>query len=84
LQQLGFQIPVMPDGAFYVYANCSRFTDDSYAFCWDVLEKAGVAITPGVDFGSNDPAHHVRISYPKPVEVLEKGVHRLREYLQRA
>ena len=82
LKALGFEIPVMPEGAFYVYANCARFTDDSYAFCWDVLEKAGVAITPGLDFGRNEPRHHVRFSYPKPLEVLQEGVKRLAEYLK--
>jgi aspartate/methionine/tyrosine aminotransferase len=81
LKQLGFEIPVTPDGAFYIYANCSRFSDDSYTFCWDILEQAGVAITPGLDFGDNDPRHHVRVSYPKPIPVLEEGVRRLREYL---
>jgi aspartate/methionine/tyrosine aminotransferase len=81
LRNLGFEVPVMPEGAFYVYANCKRFTDDTHAFCWDVLEKAGVAITPGLDFGDNDPRHHVRFSYPKPIAVLEEGVRRLREYL---
>jgi aspartate/methionine/tyrosine aminotransferase len=81
LKALGFEVPVTPEGAFYIYANCARFTNDSYAFCWDVLEKAGVAITPGLDFGHNDPRHHVRFSYPKPVAVLDEGVRRLREYL---
>jgi aspartate/methionine/tyrosine aminotransferase len=83
LKELGFEIPVVPEGAFYVYAGCRRFTDDSYAFCWDVLEKAGVAITPGLDFGANDPRHHVRFSYPKPIPVLEEGIRRLREFLGR-
>jgi aspartate/methionine/tyrosine aminotransferase len=83
LRELGFQVPVMPAGAFYVYANCSRLTDDSYAFCWDILEKAGVAITPGLDFGHNDPQRHVRFSYPKPISVLEAGMRRLGEYLAR-
>ena len=81
LKELGFQVPVMPEGAFYVYANCSAFTDDSYAFCWDILEKAGVAITPGLDFGHNEPQRHVRFSYPKPMAVLEEGVRRLWKYL---
>jgi aspartate/methionine/tyrosine aminotransferase len=83
LRELGFQVPVMPEGAFYIYANCGRFTDDSYAFCWDVLDKAGVAITPGLDFGHNDPQRHVRFSYPKPIAVLEEGVRRLGAYLAR-
>jgi aspartate/methionine/tyrosine aminotransferase len=73
---------VMPEGAFYVYANCARFTDDSYAFCWDALERVGVAITPGLDFGHNEPGHHVRFSYPKPLDVLQEGVRRLAEYLK--
>lgn len=83
LKQLGFEVPVMPEGAFYVYAGCRRFTDDTYAFCWEILEKAGVAITPGLDFGDNDPRHHVRFSYPKPIPVLEEGIRRLREFLGR-
>src|SRR5690606_28508232 len=60
LRELGFDIPVTPEGAFYIYANCSRLTDDSYKFCWDLLEKAGVAVAPGIDFGTNQAARHVR------------------------
>jgi aspartate/methionine/tyrosine aminotransferase len=82
LRDIGFDIPVEPQGAFYIYANCSKLTKDSYRFCWDVLEKAGVAIGPGIDFGSHRAAEHVRISYPKPLPVLEEGVQRLREYLK--
>jgi aspartate/methionine/tyrosine aminotransferase len=82
LRDLGFDIPVEPEGAFYIYANCSKLTDDSYGFCWDLLEKAGVAIAPGIDFGQHRAAEHVRFSYPKPVPVLEDGVRRLRDYLK--
>lgn len=82
LRELGFDIPVTPEGAFYIYANCSRLTDDSYKFCWDLLEKAGVAVAPGIDFGTNQAARHVRFSYPKPIPVLEEGVERLRKYLK--
>ena len=82
LRDLGFDIPVEPQGAFYIYANCSRLTKDSYQFCWDVLEKAGVAIGPGIDFGQHRAAEHVRFSYPKPVSVLKDGVERLRVYLK--
>src|SRR6185295_1230918 len=46
LRELGFDIPVTPQGAFYIYANCSRLTDDSYSFCLDLLEDAGVAVAP--------------------------------------
>jgi aspartate/methionine/tyrosine aminotransferase len=82
LRELGFDIPVEPQGAFYIYANCSRLTGDSYRFCWDILEKTGVAVAPGIDFGEHQAAQHVRFSYPKPVPVLQEGVRRLREYLK--
>jgi aspartate/methionine/tyrosine aminotransferase len=81
LRSLGFDIPVMPEGAFYIYANCERLTPDSYKFCWDVLEKAGVAIAPGIDFGAHRAKQHVRFSYPKSIPVLAEGVERLRKYL---
>ncbi|HWQ38234.1 MAG TPA: pyridoxal phosphate-dependent aminotransferase [Burkholderiales bacterium] len=83
LRRLGFDIPVEPRGAFYIYANCSRLTSDSYGFCLDVLEKAGVAIAPGIDFGSHRANEHVRFSYPKPIPVLAEGVRRLGQYLGR-
>ncbi|KPK35765.1 MAG: aminotransferase [Betaproteobacteria bacterium SG8_40] len=82
LRDLGFDIPVEPQGAFYIYANCSRFTDDSFVFCRDLLENAGVAVAPGIDFGQHHAAQHVRFSYPKPVPVLQEGVRRLREYIK--
>ncbi|HVY05074.1 MAG TPA: pyridoxal phosphate-dependent aminotransferase [Burkholderiales bacterium] len=81
LRDLGFDIPVTPEGAFYIYANCERLTDDSYAFCQDLLETAGVAVAPGIDFGTHKASGHVRFSYPKPIPVLEQGVERLRKYL---
>jgi aspartate/methionine/tyrosine aminotransferase len=62
LRDIGFDIPVIPDGAFYLYANCSRFTDDSFSFTAQLLEEAGVAITPGIDFGVNQPESHVRFA----------------------
>ncbi len=82
LRALGFEIPVEPQGAFYIYANCEKITSDSYAFCQDVLENAGVAITPGLDFGTHGASRHVRFSYPKPVEVLAEGIARLERYLR--
>ena len=82
LRELGFAIPVNPTGAFYLYADCSRFTDDSYRFTADLLEQAGVAITPGIDFGSYRAAQHVRFAYTTSLENLEVGVSRLAEYLR--
>lgn len=84
LRQLGFDIPVTPAGAFYLYANCSRFTDDSYIFALDVLEKAGVAITPGRDFGAHQPERHLRFAYTTSLARLKEGVDRLATYLRSA
>ena len=81
LEALGFGIPVRPDGAFYIYADCSRFTTDSYAWCHELLEQAGVAIAPGIDFGAYRAEAHVRFSYPKPIPVLAEGIARLERYL---
>jgi len=81
LRELGFDIPATPEGAFYLYADCSRFSEDSYAFSNQLLEEAGVAITPGVDFGSNGPERHVRFAYTTSLENLREGVRRLGEYL---
>jgi len=81
LRAIGFDIPVNPAGAFYLYANCSRFTDDSYGFAQNLLEETGVAITPGIDFGSNQPAHHVRFAYTTSLQNLQEGVRRLAERL---
>jgi len=78
LPELGFEIVVEPQGAFYVYANAQRLTDDSRAFCWDMLERAGVAITPGEDFGSYRSAEHVRFSYATGMSELREGVRRIR------
>ncbi|HMA30626.1 MAG TPA: pyridoxal phosphate-dependent aminotransferase [Casimicrobiaceae bacterium] len=83
LRQLGFGIPVLPSGGFFVYADCSRFCNDSEAFCRDVLEGAGVAFTPGIDFGSHRAQHHVRLAYTIDERKLEDGVARLARYLAR-
>ncbi len=81
LRKLGFRIPVMPTGGFFVYADCSKFSRDSEQFCRDVLEGAGVAITPGVDFGGHRAAEHVRFAYTIAQEKLEDGVARLARFL---
>ena len=81
LQQLGFEISTKPQGAFYLYADCSRFSDNSHAFVLDVLEKAGVAITPGCDFGDHRAEQHVRFAYTTSIENLREGVARLERYL---
>lgn len=83
LRELGFDIPLLPEGAFYVYAGCERFTDDSEAFAIRALEEAGVAIAPGRDFGAYRAAAHVRFAYTRSMEDLEEGVERLARLLAR-
>jgi aspartate/methionine/tyrosine aminotransferase len=82
LRDLGFGIPVMPTGGFFVYADCSRLADDSERFCRDVLQGSGVAFTPGIDFGVHRAAQHVRLAYTIEQAKLADGVERLREYLK--
>jgi aspartate/methionine/tyrosine aminotransferase len=81
LRELGFGIPVMPGGGFFVYADSSRFSPDSEAFCREVLAGAHVAITPGVDFGTHRASDHVRFAYTIDMAKLEDGVARLGRYL---
>jgi len=81
LQELGFVVPCKPQGAFYIYADASRFTDDSQAFCLKLLEEHGVALTPGVDFGHHRAAEHLRFSYTTSMDRLEVAVERLSRVL---
>jgi aspartate/methionine/tyrosine aminotransferase len=81
LRDLGFQIPVTPDGAFYVYADCSAFSNDADAFTKDILNKTGVVVVPGLDFGSHTAGYYIRVSYSTSMSQLEEAVKRLRSYL---
>ena len=81
LRELGFSIPVEPDGAFYVYLDCSAFTADSSAFASQMLEEAGVALVPGEDFGSHQPQRWLRLSYATSLAHLHEAVQRLRAWL---
>ncbi|WP_303905591.1 pyridoxal phosphate-dependent aminotransferase [Thiohalomonas denitrificans] len=81
LRQLGFEIPIEPRGAFYLYADCSRF-GDSKQLASDLLEKAGVAVTPGLDFGNYRPEQHLRFAYTTSMERLEEGVRRIAGFLR--
>jgi len=83
LPGLGFDIVVEPQGAFYIYANVEKLTDDSRQFCRDMLEKAGVAVTPGEDFGAYRAESHVRFSYATSMECLHEGVRRMKAFLKR-
>jgi len=82
LRDMGFDLPLTPAGAFYCYAGCRRFTQDSYAFALQLLEDAHVAVTPGRDFGSHRAEEHVRFAYTTDLASIEEGVRRLRGFLR--
>jgi aspartate/methionine/tyrosine aminotransferase len=81
LRDMGFGVPVFPEGAFYVYADSSRFAADSHELAMRLLEEVGVAVTPGRDFGVNAPERHLRFAYTTGQDQLREGITRLRSFL---
>ena len=80
LKNMGFVIHTEPQGAFYVFCDARRFTTDSYRFAFDILEKAHVGITPGIDFGSGGEGF-VRFSYANSLKNIQTAMDRLEAYL---
>ena len=78
LQSLGFLVPVVPQGAFYIYADSSQIATDSFALAGRILQESHVAITPGKDFGHAAPEKHIRIAYTQTISRLEEAVERMR------
>jgi aspartate/methionine/tyrosine aminotransferase len=83
LESLGLRVPVVPDGAFYIYADCSQVAPDSFTLARRILTDAHVAVTPGKDFGAHEPHRHIRIAYTQTVARLEEAVGRIRKLLDR-
>lgn len=83
LERIGFRITARPEGAFYLYCDCSALADDSFKLAADLLEKTGVAATPGLDFGSNQPERHIRFAYTTDIERLAEAAERLARYFGR-
>jgi aspartate/methionine/tyrosine aminotransferase len=81
LRELGLGITVEPTGAFYVFANARHISEDSYALAFDILEKACVGVTPGIDFGQHGEGY-LRFSYANSMENITEGMNRLDAYLQ--
>jgi len=81
LRRLGMEVPVEPDGAFYIYADIRRFSNDSWGFAFDLLRRAGVCLVPGRDFGRAETNHFVRISYATDRARLQEAVDRLERFL---
>jgi aspartate/methionine/tyrosine aminotransferase len=87
LQSLGLQVPAMPDGAFYAWADCSQACQklgikDSWHFALEIMQRAHVAITPGRDFGTAQTAQFVRFSTASSLPQLQTAIERLRVVLQ--
>ncbi|MCF8038819.1 MAG: pyridoxal phosphate-dependent aminotransferase [Desulfohalobiaceae bacterium] len=81
LKELGFGIKTEPKGAFYILANSQRFGTDSCKLAFDILEKAHVGVTPGIDFGRNAEGF-LRFSYANSLENIKLGMDRLQEYIE--
>ncbi len=82
LRELGFDVPVMPEGAFYVYAGCGRLAPDAQRFAMEILEQTGVAVTAGLDFGRNAAERHLRFSYTTSLPSIREAVARLQRLLR--
>ena len=80
LEAIGFRITARPEGAFYLYCDCSALATDSFTLARDLLETVGVAATPGLDFGGNAPERHLRFAYTTGIERLAEAVDRLARY----
>ncbi len=80
LREIGFGITVEPTGAFYVFANAKHISSDSYRLAFDILEKAHVGVTPGIDFGENGEGY-LRFSYANSLENIAEGLDRIEAYL---
>ncbi|RDH80647.1 MAG: pyridoxal phosphate-dependent aminotransferase [endosymbiont of Galathealinum brachiosum] len=81
LISMGFKINVKPGGAFYIYADVSKFTHDSFKFCNDLLHQSHVAITPGIDFGEHQANRYVRFAYTQNIEKLQMALDRIGDFL---
>ena len=83
LPGLGISIPCVPQGAFYLYCDVSAITDDSFAFCQQLLHSAGVAVTPGIDFGAHQANRYIRIAYSANLERLQEAIDRIAQFIGR-
>ncbi len=82
LTDMGLGVAVPPTGAFYIFANVKHISTDSYALAFDILEKAHIGVTPGIDFGANGEGY-LRFSYANSMENLTRGMDRMAAYLQK-
>ena len=76
-----FTIDAVPDGAFYIWTDISKYNINAEEFCKRLLEEKAVAITPGVDFGKNKTSQYVRFAYTREIDELKEGIRRIKEFL---
>ena len=81
LLEMGINVPVVPQGAFYVYADISKYSQDSFKFCRELLEDQAVAITPGCDFGEYQANKYVRFAYTTSEDRINQGLQRIEKFL---
>ncbi len=81
LPEAGFKTFSPPDGAFYIYVDISKFSNDSYKFCSDILNQAGVAITPGLDFDQKRGNSTIRFSYARSTKDIVEGAKRIKNFM---
>jgi aspartate/methionine/tyrosine aminotransferase len=77
-----FKVDAVPQGAFYLWADASRYTDNSLELAEKILRATGVAVTPGLDFGKNNTHHYLRFAYTREIPHMAEGVKRLKEFLK--
>jgi aspartate/methionine/tyrosine aminotransferase len=80
VRKMGFGLPVEPAGAFYMLVNAKHLSESSYDLAFEILEKAKVGVTPGIDFGQNAEGY-LRLSYANSLDNIKEGLRRLEEYL---
>jgi aspartate/methionine/tyrosine aminotransferase len=81
LKRIGFKVPRTPEGAFYIYADASELCDDSFSWCWELLEKAGVVATPGADFGEYQAHKYVRFAYTTSLANIDEALERINRFV---
>ncbi|MFC1885186.1 pyridoxal phosphate-dependent aminotransferase [Thermodesulfobacteriota bacterium] len=82
IRELGFGLPVEPTGAFYMLVNSKHLSNNSYELAFNILEKAGVGVSPGVDFGENAEGY-LRFSYANSLENIQEGLNRIETFLEK-
>ena len=82
LSQLGFGLPFVPGGGFFLYVDVSHTGMDAETFCWRLVDEYKVAVTPGTDFGLLGATHHVRFAFTTSAEQIELGLERIRQALK--